>query len=90
MLNRVANGYTECEQDDLGNREECSSENDVTDGPSVLECSEDKDKLRNDVDDGANERPENVDDPKTNGFSVIESSELLECGDGDEQGNTEY
>lgn len=89
MFNRITNGHAEGEQDDLCNRKECSSENDVTDWPSVLECSEDKDKLRDNINDGANERPENVNDPKTDGLGEIETGELLECSDGDEEGDTE-
>ena len=89
MLDRIANGNTERKQNNLRDGEECSAEDDITDWPSVLECSEDKDKLRNNINDGAKKRPNEIDYVETDGLSEIESSKLLECGDGDEEGDTE-
>ena len=72
----------------LANREECSTEDDVTNGPSVLKCPEHEDQLRDDIDESANERPEDVNDPKTDGLVVFEASELLEGGDCNEERDT--
>ena len=89
MLDRIANGNTERKQNNLRDGEECSTEDDITDWPSVLECSEDKNKLRNNINDGAKKRPNEIDYVETDGLSEIEPSKLLECGDGDEEGDTE-
>jgi hypothetical protein len=72
----------------LSDREECCTENNVTNWPSVLECSEHEDQLRDDVNERADEGPENVDNPKTDGVVVFETSELLEGGDRDEESDT--
>lgn len=57
MLDGVANGHAESEQEDLGDGEESSAENNITNGPSVVESAEDKDKLRHNVDDGTDDGP---------------------------------
>lgn len=87
MLDRVADGHTEGKHNDLRDGKEGGSEDDVSNGPAVLEGAEDKDQLRDDVDDGANERPEYVDDPQPQRFCEAEASEALECGNGDEEAN---
>lgn len=40
VLDSVTDRNTEGEQHDLGDGEERSSEDDITDGPSVIECAE--------------------------------------------------
>lgn len=57
MFDGIAYRYAESEQEDLGNGEEGGAKNDVTDGPPVVEGSEDEDELRNNIDDGADEGP---------------------------------
>jgi hypothetical protein len=66
-------------------REKGGPEDDVADGPSVFQRTEDQDQLRDDIDDYANHRPENVDDPKSERFGIIESYEALEGRDGNEK-----
>ena len=63
MLDGVAYCHAEGEQDDLRNGEERGTEDDITDGPAVLKSAEDEDQLRDNVHHGADEWPENVDDP---------------------------
>lgn len=90
MLDGVTYGDTKGKQDDLGDGEERGAEDDVSNRPSVLKCAEDKDKLRDDVDNRANERPQDVDDPKPYGLRVLEACKLLERGDGDEEAHSEH
>jgi len=85
MLNSIANRHAEGEQEDLGDGEESSAENNVTERPSVIESTEHEDELRHDVDDNADEGPEKVDYPKSYGLVKFEADELFECGDGDEE-----
>ena len=63
MLDSVADGDAERKQNDLGDGKEGGAEHDVADWPPVLQGAEDEDELGNDVNNGANERPEDVDDP---------------------------
>lgn len=57
MLDGVTYCYAEGEQENLGNGEEGSAEDNVTNGPPVIEGAEDEDKLRDNVDNSANEWP---------------------------------
>lgn len=72
----------------LSDGEERCTKDDVTNRPSVLECPEDKDQLGDDVDDCADEGPEDVDNPKAERVVVFEASELLEGGDRNEESDT--
>ncbi len=85
MLDSIANRHAEREQEDLGDGEESSTENDVTNRPSVIEGTEYEDELRHNVDDDADERPKDVDYPKSYRVAKFEAGELFECGDGDEK-----
>jgi len=53
VFDGVTDRYAESEQDDLSNGEEGGSEYDISDGPAVFERSEHEDKLRYDVNHGA-------------------------------------
>lgn len=57
VLDGVADRHAESEQENLGDGEESSAKNNVTDGPSVVEGAEDKNKLRDNIDNCADERP---------------------------------
>jgi hypothetical protein len=81
----VADRDAEREQDHLSNSEECGPEHDISDGPTVFKCSEHQDKLRYDVDHGADQGPQDIDDPQRDGLGVAESGELLKGGDGEEE-----
>lgn len=63
MLDRITDRDAEREQKNLGNSEESSAEDNVTDGPSILKRAEHEDELRDNIDDGANKRPEDVNNP---------------------------
>ena len=89
MLDGVADGDREREEDDLRDGEERGAEHDVANRPAVLERAEDEDELRDDVDDGADQRPEDVDDPEPQWLVVFEAGEALEGRDCDEEGDTE-
>ena len=82
-------GVTYCrakgEQENLCDCEKGRPEDDIADGPSIFQRTEDQDQLRDDVDDCANQRPENVDDPKSEGFGILESHKAFEGRDGDEK-----
>lgn len=90
MLDSIANGDTESEQDDLRDGKECGAENDVSNRPSVLKCAEDENQLRDDVDDCADKRPQDINYPQSDRFCVFETSEVLESCDGDEKTYTEH
>ncbi len=63
VLDGLAYPRAEGEQEDLGEREESGPKNNIANGPSVFQRTKDKDQLRDDVDDYASQRPENVDNP---------------------------
>ena len=57
MLDGVANGDTESEEKNLGDSKEGRSKNDVTEGPAVIESTEDKNELRHNINHSTDERP---------------------------------
>ena len=63
MLDRITDRDAEREQKDLGNSEESSAEDNVTDRPSILKRAEHEDELRDNIYDGADKRPEDVNNP---------------------------
>lgn len=63
VLDGVTDSNTEREEENLGNSEECRAEDNVADGPAVIEGAENENKLGDNVNDCADEGPENVDDP---------------------------
>ena len=89
VLDGVADSNREREEDDLRDGEERGAEHDVADRPAVLERAEDEHELRDDVDDDADERPEDVDDPQPERLRVLEPRELFERGDRDEEAHAE-
>ena len=88
MFDGVADRDAEGEQDHLGDGEKRGSEHDISDGPTVFKRPEDEDKLGNDVNDGADQGPQDVDDPQGDGVGVAESGILFEGGDGEEERDT--
>ena len=90
VLDGVADGDRESEEDDLRDGEEGRPEHDISNGPAVFERAEDEDELRHDVDHRAHEWPEDVDDPESDGLSEVETRNLLEGGDGYEERHTEH
>ena len=81
----VADRDAEGEQDHLGNSEKCGPEHDISDRPTVFKRSEYEDQLRYDVDHGADQGPQNVDNPQGDGIRIAESDVLVEGGDGEEE-----
>jgi len=90
VLYSVADGSGECKQKNLGNGEKRSAKGNVTDGPAIIKGAEDENELRDNVDNDADNGPEDVDHPKPDDVGVGEAGETLEGGDGDEEGNAEY
>lgn len=86
VVHGVADRHAEGEQHDLGDNEECSAKENVANGPSVFKRSEDEDELRNDVNDRADEWPQDVNDKQSDRFCEFETRELLEGGDSNEEG----
>jgi len=68
MLNRIADRHTKCKQQDLTSSIKCCAKDNITNWPSVFQCTEDKDKLGDDVDRDADKRPENVDYEERDGL----------------------
>ena len=89
MLDGVAYGNREGEEDDLRHGEERSTKDNVANRPTVLESTEDEDELRDDVDDSADKRPKDVDDPQADRLGEVEPGNLLERGDRNEEGYAE-
>ena len=88
MFDGVADRDAESEQDHLSNGEERGTEHDISDRPAVFKRSEHEDKLRDNVDHGADQGPQNVHDPQGDGLGEAESGILLEGGDCEEESNT--
>jgi hypothetical protein len=63
MLDGITDRNAERKQQNLRNdKEGCTKEN-IADGPSVVERAEDKDKLRDDINGGADYWPQDIYDP---------------------------
>jgi len=90
MLNRITYRRTKRKQQHHRYNPKRRPEYYITQRPSILQCSEHEDKLRDDIDCSADERPDEVYDPETGRFGVGEGGELFECGDGDEERDAEY
>lgn len=89
VLDSIADGHAEGEEDNLGDSEEGSTEEDITNWPPVVECTGHKDELGDDVYDDADGWPDKVDDPKRDWLCVVEAGEAFECRDGEEEAGTE-
>jgi hypothetical protein len=84
MLNGVADRNAEGEQKDLAASEEDGAEDDVADGPAVLEGTEDEDELGDDVHGDADDGPQKVDHEERHRLREGESELAFEGADGDE------
>lgn len=89
MLERIAEGAAEAIEDDLADGEESGAEEDVAEGPAVLEGADDEEELGDDVDDDADEVKDVGDDPERGGLLVGEGGDALEGADGDEEAEAE-
>jgi len=85
VLDGVTYRRAKGEQENLCNRKKGSPEDDIADGPPVFQRTEDEDQLRDDVDDCASQRPENVYYPQAQRLGVLEPYKAFEGGDGDEE-----
>jgi len=90
VFDGVADRDAEGEQDHLSNGEECGPEYDISDRPTVFKRSEHEDKLRYDIDHGADQGPQDIDDPQGDGFGIAESDVLLEGCDSEEECDPKY
>ena len=63
VFDGVADRDAESEQDHLSNSEKRGTEYDISDRPTVFKCSEHEDKLGHDIDHGADQGPQDIDDP---------------------------
>lgn len=89
MLDGIAYGPAECEEDDHPDNPRAGAKDDITNGPPVLECAQHEDQLRNDVDKDREDGEEEVDDKEGNGVRGVEASDVFECGDGEEKAKSE-
>lgn len=90
MFNCITDRHAECEQQDLASSIKYCTKDDIAYWPSVFKCTEDEDKLRDDVDRNTDNRPDDIDYEESDGFGVWESEELFEGGYGNEKGDTKY
>lgn len=79
MFDRVADRNAEGEEHNLCDGEKPYAECDISNWPAVVQRSDDDNELRNNVCYHANQRPDDVYDPKAEWFIVLESGEALEC-----------
>ena len=63
MFDCVADGDAERKEQHLCDCEKRCAEDDVTDGPPVIESAEDEDELGDDIEGGADEGPKDINDP---------------------------
>lgn len=63
MRNSLTNRDTKSKEDDLANRKEGDSKDDVPNRPTVFQSPNDEDQLENDVNDDAGEVEDEFDDP---------------------------
>lgn len=85
MFDGITNRNTERKQEDLGDGEKGSAKHNITNWPPILESPEDQDELRNYVYDDADEWPQDIDYPETDGLVETEPGKLLEGSDRDEK-----
>lgn len=90
MFDGVANRHAESEEEDQCASVERRSKYDISDRPAVFERAEDENQLQYNIDGHADERPDEVDNEKSERFRVVEAKLLLECGDGDKETNSEH
>jgi hypothetical protein len=90
VLYSIADGSRGCKQKNLGNDGKCSAKDNVANRPAIIKGTEDKNELRDNVDNDTDNAPEDVDHPKSNNISVEEAGETLKDGSGDEEGNAKY
>jgi len=88
VFDGVADRDAESEQDHLSDGEERGPEHDISHGPTVFKRSEHEDQLRDDVDHGADQWPQDVHDPQGDGFGEAKSSIFVEGSDGEEEPDT--
>jgi hypothetical protein len=82
VLDGIADGDVECVEDDLTDGKKGGSEDDVANGPSVVQGADDEDQLEDDVDEDA-ERVEDVgDDPKSDRLCGRHAGYAFERGHG--------
>lgn len=79
VLDGVANRDRKGEEDDLGDSEERSAEDYVSDRPPVLKGAEDENELGYNIDNAADKRPKDINDPEANRLCEVEPGNFLEC-----------
>jgi hypothetical protein len=90
MLDGITDCYAECKQQYLCNNKERCAKEDIADWPPVVERAEDKNELGDDIDGGADDWPQDIYNPQRYGFRIVETGDLLECGNGDEKSKRKY
>ena len=80
----LTDGDAESVEDDLSDREEGRSKDDVSNGPPVVERTNDEHELEDNVDHDAGAIEDELDDPERDRVGGGERGEVLEGCDGDE------
>ena len=70
MFDRITDRHTKRKQQDLASSIKCCTKDDITYWPSVFKSTEDENELGDDVDGDTDERPDDVDYEKSDGFGV--------------------
>jgi hypothetical protein len=90
VLYSITDGSRESKQKNLGNDGKCSAKDNVANRPAIIKGAEDKNELRDNVDNNTDNVPEDVYHPKPNNVSVEEAGETFKGGGGNEEGNAKY
>lgn len=90
MLDRVADVCAEHDENRDADAPECGAEREVAERPAVVERLEHEQQLRDEVDERADDREEDVEDEEREWLHVGEPGDRLEGRDGDEEGEPEH
>lgn len=91
VLYGVANSHAESEQENLCNGEKRCAEQDIADWPAIFQGADNENKLKDDVNSNADEWPEQIDDPQSDGLGKAEPSTVFErCDRNKERKRKEY
>lgn len=85
MLDGVTNGDAEGEEKDLGDSVECDAENDIAQGPTVIQGPEHEDQLRKRIRRDTKDGPNEVHDKQGSRLGWRKSDKGIEGCNGDEE-----
>lgn len=85
MRHGIADPQRKGEEKDNTDGVECNAKDDISNDPSIVECTNDEDELRDNVNDDANSREDQIGHKETDGVVVLERSDVAEGSNGDKK-----